>query len=376
MFFTYFFSLFLLVVFVSDYIVKKFKLPKPPWPVLAFLFFFCVSAIFSMRVYTSFWGYYTRFNGGLASLISYLIIFYVGITKLTKDEIQNILKLSMFALLPIGVLGILQYYGLGLPHVDRVFSTFGQPNWLAQYLGIVLLLDLYYFFTEKSKFYLILYLFGFYCLWLTFSLSGLLGFIIGFSTLLFILIKKKEFKNIKSRLILVLIASFIIGALNLGLYKPKILDIYNDFKKVAVTRFVSYAQDQNLVSDPGYIRVGLWKGTLNLAFSSVKVFLMGTGPETFPYAFQKFRPLSLNYSSEWNYVFNKPHNFYLEILSEQGIIGLASFVILVVYLFRKLPEKYLPGVVCFLITNIFGWPVVSVSVLFWFWMILGATNEK
>lgn len=372
----YFFSIFLLAFFVSDYIIKKFSLVKIPWQILLFIFSFLISTIFSNHLYTSFWGYYSRFNGGLASLISYFIIFYVGISKLSKDEIENIFKFSMFSLIPIGFLGILQYYGLDMSQASRVYSTFGQPNWLAQFLGINVLLSLYYYFKEKNILYLVLYIFGFYCLWITFSLSGLLGFILGFAILVAFFIRKGRFSDIKKNFIIVVVISAFIGLLNLGLYKPKIIDVFNDLKKISQSYFVSYAQDQNLVSDPGYIRFGLWKGSLNLAFSSFKAFLLGTGPETFPYAFQQFRPLSLNYSSEWDYVFNKPHNFYLEILCEQGILGLSSFIILIIYLFKKLPQKHIPGFVSFLITNVFGWPVVSVSMLFWLWLILGQTDER
>jgi len=376
MFWVYFFSLFLSAFFISDFVIKKFKLSKVPLQVVFFTFAFLISTLASTHLYTSVWGYYTRFNGGLISLIAYFIIYYVGICKFSLEEVENIFKFSMFSLIPVGILGILQYYGIGVFSAVRVYSTFGQPNWLAQFLGINLLFSLFYFFKEKKPLYLVLYIVGFCCLWLTFSLSGLFGFLAGLIALIIFFIKDKKWHDIKNRFALIVSISLLIGGLNPGLYKPKILDIFTDFKKIGKSFFITHAQDQNLVSDPGYIRLGLWKGSVNLAFSSLRNILIGTGPETFPYAFQQFRPLSLNYSSEWDYVFNKPHNYYLEILCEQGLLGAVSYVFLMIYLFKKLPRKYIPGLICFLTTNIFGWPVVSVSMIFWLFLITAKVYEK
>ena len=140
------------------------------------------------------------------------------------------------------------------------------------------------------------------------------------------------------------------------------------FKKV-------YAQDTYQVSDPGFIRLELWKSTLDLITSSPKVFLIGTGLETYPYDFQPYRNLKLNYSSEWDYVFNKPHNYYLEVAVETGVIGLASFGFLVVWVLKKSSYNLIPSIAGFLITNFFGWPVVSTSLLFWFLLSLAEVKQ-
>jgi len=155
--------------------------------------------------------------------------------------------------------------------------------------------------------------------------------------------------------------------LNGGLYKDKFHDFYIDVKKQFVVVKKVYASvDLNKLSDPGFIRLELWKSTFDLITSSPKIFLVGTGPETFPYVFQAFRNGKLNYSSEWDFVFNKPHNYYLEIWSESGIFTLMTFIALIYLSIKKLPDYISSSIVVFGITNIFGWPVVPTSLLFWF----------
>ena len=109
----------------------------------------------------------------------------------------------------------------------------------------------------------------------------------------------------------------------------------------------------------------MWKSTVDLIFSSPKIFLIGAGPETFPYVFQKFRESSLNYSSEWSYILNKPHNYYLEVFSEKGIIGLLIYLYVVIYTLRSKNFLLTPALFGFYITNIFSWPTVSTSLVFW-----------
>ena len=96
---------------------------------------------------------------------------------------------------------------------------------------------------------------------------------------------------------------------------------------------------------------------------------MGTGPETYPYSFQPFRPIELNYSSEWSYLFNKPHNYYLEIWAESGLLGLVAYGVLFFKIFKYQTIDKRLGLIGFAITNIFGWPVVATALVFWFWLI-------
>jgi O-antigen ligase len=389
--FLYMMSFLILAVFITDAIWYEKKINFGSIWIYIYLLLFGVSTFFSIHKYTSIVGYYTRFNGGLISLIGFFSLYFVAINVFSRTELQRLLRFSIYSLIPISIYAISQYAG-NIPFLwpsqglTRVSSTIGQPNWLAQYYIFVLLLCLYFSFLENSIFLSALFLLGFLGFWLTFSLSGFLGFAIGLLCMLFVVYKKNLYsKTNKIRLIAFLVGMLIVIGTNLGFLEARLNDVIQDIKKImGQTRVVVYAQDKSQqfasaqllprVSDPGLIRVGIWKGIFALAFSSPKNFLFGTGPETFPYAFQPYRPLELNYSSEWEFVFNKPHNFYLELLVEQGVFGLILWLVLFFLIFKNSPIYLKPGIIGFAVSSFFGWPVTSTEIFFW--MILAFSGAK
>ncbi len=124
------------------------------------------------------------------------------------------------------------------------------------------------------------------------------------------------------------------------------------------------------VSDPGLIRLGLWKGSLGMASSDLRSLVVGRGPETFAYEFPFFREDFLNYSSEWNFILNKPHNYYLEILVESGVLTLVAYLLLIGYTLKSKQHYLVAGLVAFYTSNVFSWPTVSTSLMFWIWLAL------
>ena len=378
-----FFVYFLGVVIVSSFLIYRVFRPKPlKFPsifVLLVLFSTVLSTIFSEHLYTSVWGYYTRFNGGLVSVLVFFGIYFSAVNLFSKEDLCKLLKFSLLPIIPISIYGISQHYGFqflwGESPVGRAFSTFGQPNWLAQYIGMLLLVCLFLVVSEgRSIFWSAVYLLGFGCLWFTYSVSGLVGCVTGFCVFMVLFFRSKKFDKGTLRVVLLLVfVSVLIAVFNLGLFKDRLHDVFYDMRKL-FSRTETYALEETTtpqdykISDPGFIRFGLWKGTWQLITSSPKVFFLGTGPETYPYAFQPFRPRQLNYSSEWDFVFNKPHNYYLQIWSEFGLFGLAVGLLIISWTLRKAASFLLPGFVAFYVSNFFGWPVVATSLLFWLWL--------
>ena len=369
MFFVFVIGLFIILFFAIDTIVKSKKIISPGVLVVLFLLFTSISTFFSTHKYTSLVGYYSRFNDSLFSYFIYFFLYLICINRITKEDYEKLIRLILISIIPVSLYGIAQ----SISGVTRVYSTFGQPNWLSQYLGMILPITTYYFFTEKGerfKLWGLMYIFGFYCLWVTFSVSGLLGF---FAGVFYLIVKyfRKIFENkvYKTKLIFLISITALIALLNIGLYKEKFYDFYLDVQKQFVLIKKACASENiNKLSDPGFIRLELWKSTFDLITSSPKVFLFGTGPETFPYVFQNYRNGKLNYSSEWDFVFNKPHNYYLEIWSESGILTLVIFIALIYTCVKKLPNHMASAIVVFSVTNIFGWPVVPTSLLFWLFL--------
>jgi len=355
---TLIFSLFLL--FNKKLQFRHFNL------VIPLLVIYIVSTLFSLDVYTSIWGYYSRFMG-LIAFIFFVFLSYISSEIFSKDDFYKLFTLSLFSTFLVSLYGIFQY-----SHVERIYSTIGQPNWLAQYLLLSIPLIVYLYVSKKFSFskpfyiiLLILYTSVFMSFWLSFSLSGFLGL---FISLFFFP------KGDTKRYMHLLLISLVIIFTNFSFFSARVNDTYIDVKRFITESFTVYAEDSYLISDPGFIRKEVWKGTINIFLASPKNMLFGIGPQTFPYVFPFYRNALLNYSSEWDYIINRPHNYYLELLVELGIFGLLAYLYLISSVFKKSPDYLKPVFIGFFITNIFGWPVTSTSLVFW--LLVGYINLK
>ncbi|MFA6814582.1 MAG: hypothetical protein WCR60_03490, partial [Patescibacteria group bacterium] len=110
--------------------------------VLAFFFFSqLLATILSIHQRTSIFGYYTRFNGGLLSVFTYISLFFAAQYNLNKKQLNLILKNLLFAAFLISLYAIPEHFGHSLSCLivtgkydvncwvqdvqNRVFATFG-----------------------------------------------------------------------------------------------------------------------------------------------------------------------------------------------------------------------------------------------------------
>ncbi len=380
-----------------------------------FVLSFILSTIFSNHLYTSLWGYFSRFNGGLVSVLIFFGLYWTVLQL--KPKTQSVLKAVALTMLPISLYSIMQHLGLAgtwtTDTTTRAFSTFGQPNWYATYCTMVLPIVLYFALNsndlthspstlnkaslQHSGWYF-LFALGFTGFWFAYSVSGLIGLLISCAFVL-ILNKRATLKNWRGLAILLLVCCAT-ALSNPGIFKQRLNDV---LKEVPINHSQSTTQKsiktdrtnsptENLsedssptnqtdpnpqtkpieynLSDSGFIRKGIWEGTVKLWLASPKNFLIGTGPETFPYDFQFFRPASLNYSSEWNFILNKPHNYYLELLAQNGLLGLLIYLAIIIKVLLAKHPVLTPALIGLFVTNIFGWPTVYTALLFWTFLAL------
>jgi hypothetical protein len=124
------------------------------------------------------------------------------------------------------------------------------------------------------------------------------------------------------------------------------------------------------------IRNIVWKGAIDI-WKHYPLF--GSGIETFAYSYYNFRPVEHNLVSEWDFLYNKAHNEYLNIAATTGTFGLlATLGLIGVFIFWSIKEirklsnsvslyliiSLLAGYISILITNFFGFSVVPVALLF------------
>ena len=156
---------FLAVIILAAWIIRMIYLKKilfcrTPFdiPLILFLLSQIIATILSIDPHTSIWGYYSRFHGGLLSTVSYLLLYFAYTSNLKADKkfTLNSLTIILITALIVSIYAILEHFGID-KHIwvqdvqSRVFSTLGQPNWLAAYLLTLLPLPLAFCLISKSK---------------------------------------------------------------------------------------------------------------------------------------------------------------------------------------------------------------------------------
>ena len=125
------------------------------------------------------------------------------------------------------------------------------------------------------------------------------------------------------------------------------------------------------ISESGDIRKIVWEG-------AVKIWqrypILGSGVETFAHAYYKDRPATHNMVSEWDFLYNKAHNEYLNLLATTGLVGMGAYllihIIFAVWLFRRMTNdnwlvtSLFAAWTTILVTNFFGFSVVIIGLYF------------
>ncbi len=327
---------------------RQVKIHRTPFdiPIFIFLASQIISTIFSIDRHVSLFGYYSRFNGGLLSIISYIILYYAFVTNFPKERIRRLLLVALGSGLLISLYGILEHFGIDkniwVQDVqNRVFSTLGQPNWLAAYLAVLIPITISLGldkFSIKNKnfigllFYWVIASVFYITLIFTKSRSGFAGFWIvnlTFWALIFLKYRKKIFKIFIFLNFSFLIFNFIFGS-------P-----FSQFENITLSHLLQKSQAPTAtitpppagasvletgITESGTIRKIVWKGAIDIMRHYP---LFGSGVETFAYSYYKYRPVEHNMTSEWDFLYNKAHNEYLNYGATTGIFGLGTYLLFI-----------------------------------------------
>lgn len=403
---------------------KKFSIQRTPLdiPIGLFLLSQIISTIISLDPHTSLWGYYTRFNGGLLSIISYILLYYAFVSNLLDlKAVKKFLTAGLASGAIVALWGLPSHFGydptcflfrgsldVSCWTIDfqpklRIFSTLGQPNWLAAYLGILLPISVIFAINEYKnkisiKFLLysgLSFLFGLDLLY-TRSQSGLFGILAAFAALaaipifdaykkgnkkLSLILKTQNIKLILGFIVVFLLTVFFAGSpferLDPFTFKGITSKIDNQKTTTTPVQSAIPALELNITSSWD-IRLVVWKGALDI-WRHYPVF--GTGVETFAYAYYQYRPAEHNLTSEWNFLYNKAHNEYLNFLTTTGTFGFATYIFMIGYFLylsvktilkkegineksKLLSIGLVASYVSILVTNSIGFSVVIINIFF------------
>lgn len=365
-------------------------------PIGLFVLSQLVSTLFSMDPIVSWFGYYSRFNGGMVSVISYTLLFYAYVSNIKKEFGKKMLFAVLGSAAVVAIYGVLQHMGID-KHIwvqdvqARVFSTLGQPNWLAAYLVALLPVTLALLLTvqpTKKIQMVMLYVLStllFLTLLFTKSRSGLAAFaVVDLIFWIILFLKKTPWKHIRTPFILYHLL-FVLSVFFFGIGVPTIDRwITGEGIKGQLTKTTQPAPQPAAVTGPvletggtesGVIRKYVWEAAINAWRANTKNMAIGTGTETFAFAFYEYKPIGHNLTSEWDFLYNKAHNEYLNFLATTGIFGLGTYLFLIgaiIFWFIKSQVKQsnmvitalFSGWLSLLITNFFGFSVVVTELLF------------
>lgn len=388
-------------------------------PILLFVASQLISSLFSMDPHVSWFGYYSRFNGGMLSIFTYILLYYAFLSNIgheddttkpafTKRTLHYLLITILGTAVVVSFYGILQRLGIDksiwVQDVqNRIFSTLGQPNWLAAYIGALIPVSLAFalsafnkskrgIFTNSYLIWITVSSVFFATLLFTKSRSGMLGF--GIALLIFLLlllINSVDKKAIIKKLFIPLIIFFLLA----GYFKTSIPTYDRYFTLEGIQNLISSSKTTEAPQQPevqtttliesggtesGTIRKYVWQGAITAWRSSQKAFFIGTGTETFAFAFFRHKGLEHNLTSEWDFLYNKAHNEYLNYLTTTGLLGFLSYMALLFtfvswFKLKSIPisKKYyqkdisvihialFSGWFSILITNFFGFSVVIIQ---------------
>ena len=336
----------------------KFLIPKnlPFFIFLIFLLIQIISTFTSIDKFTSISGYPSRLNGGLLSQFAYLAIFYAGLVNLNFEKAKKLLIAAVMSALFVSLWGIAGHFGRDpscLVLADtftsdcwqeefnpqlRIFSTLGQPNWLASYLVLILPFAIAFAMIFEKKllknFFAASSIILFIALVMTTSRAGILGIFLAFVILAVFTgrgLLKDNFKAVRIILLGFLAAILIFG----GFLFSRIGEIITNNQQPTTSNQSQQpnsptAQSPNVGTESSEIRLIVWQGAI-AAFKKRPV--LGFGPETFAYSYYLYRPLSHNQTTEWNFFYNKAHNEFLNYLATVGALGTFFYVAFLVSVF-------------------------------------------
>ncbi|CAN5154173.1 hypothetical protein BH09PAT1_BH09PAT1_2090 [soil metagenome] len=430
----------LAIVIIGSWIIKmslqrKFLVRRTPLdiPILLFLLSQLISTIFSLDSHISFWGYYSRFNGGFLSLLTYTLLYYAFVSNSSFKDAKRYLYVTLLSSIVVVLWGLPSHFGYdptclmfrgtldtscwteSFKPTIRIFSTLGQPAWMAAYTSTLLPIVMALTIWQKEKIadlsilqslkkpkiigLILLTFFMYLDLLYTDTRAGFLAFwaanAMFWAILLFI--KLFPIRKLLTYFIainaLFLFCNFTSGTPIAQLNRFSLRTLHATAPTPATTAITSTTDKPATsppptlnITDSGDIRLLVWSGALD-AWKAHPI--IGTGVETFAFAYYMYRPAAHNLTSEWDYLYNKAHNEYLNYLATTGALGLGTHLLLLLGFFiislkevlkiqknhsehtlkkeNRLYVAAFPGaMLSIIISNFFGFSVVIMNLFLYF----------
>ncbi len=307
------------------------------------------------------------FKSFVTKTLEWFIIFFIVVEFLNQRKyIWLAVGVFLFSSFAVSLDAILQFYFLGrdiffaypLEEAKRATASFHYANSLAAFLLFVSVLSFSLIFHKQKQrlIFFIIFLTSMWSFGLSFSRAGWIAIVVSFLWALFYL--KKKWIGYTLLALGIFVASFYLLA-STGLEQEFRMDLEN-------------------ISKTWDWRVMLWKESWTMIAD--KPFF-GHGLNMFMTIFQQYR--SNHYLSP-----SYAHNCYLQMAAEIGIVGLITFLLLLMKFFKEMHSRIkriypgdkslkfllvglISGVLGFLVHSLFDNDLYSLKLSAQFWITMG-----
>lgn len=323
------------------------------WSFLAFIVVLFVSSLFSIDKPSSFLGYSGNFADSFAFYLG-LFIYYLLFTSLSAvkgserviSRTVNALILSAFL---VSLISIPFYFvTLQLPFFGTALAGFntasGYFHAFAVYLLAMLFILMYDLsladrkLAKKAFDSLAIVLIIVNLVFIDWPLVYAVIFILCAVLMVFGGALSKESASARSEQ--VILAMMVFSSL-LFISSVDITEIMSGKISTGSSSISSFAKNSlrvNIQGADSALQNGLGMkeslGIANASFSSRPI--LGSGPGTYHYDFFKFKSADFNHDGNWSTAFNKAYNEVLEKVSTVGVLGVLSYLLLVIMAFLLL----------------------------------------
>ncbi|MCX6779085.1 MAG: O-antigen ligase family protein [Candidatus Magasanikbacteria bacterium] len=302
------------------------------WSILVFLAVIIITSLTGANLSNSFWGNQSRANGVFTWL--HFSVFYF----LLKTYFQEKKDWYIFLVLNIIVaffVSLISFFPQILPTAWQSISgggIIGNRAFLAAYLVLAIGLAAYLFFVYQNKWRFLFLgtgLINFVALYLTGNRGSLVGLAVGVGAGLIVALFTSSTKKIK-----IISGSILVG---LGvLFLVLFFLSQNVSFQNKMPRLTHLFNLTNYTSATGETRLMAWQ----IAWEGIKMHpVLGWGWGNYNIVFDKYyNPQILKYSFSET-VWDKPHNWLLEVGNGAGVMGMVSYLAILFFAFYYLFKK-------------------------------------
>lgn len=315
---------------------RKFTIQRTPFdiPILIYIGITLISGIFSKHHFLSFIGDYNNIQLGILPLLFLLIFAFLITQTFTNDRSRFILMACVawsgfvsaiwflfdkFNIVPFDFFGV------------RITNTVSLSNSeFGIYLTLIIIgaLSLLSFKKNRIIIDIIAGVFALVSLFILLSLGFKVAYImlaIGLIIVLAFMLTYVDY--LRMSWITVAFGTVVLTVIFIFLNTPRIIN-FGLPVEISLGVKTSYAI------------------SLSTIVENTKQFLIGSGPSTFIYDFSKHKPEQLNLNNfAWKIRFAKPYATFPSMIAETGVLGVVSFLFLVLIVFGFVGSQWIKSLV-------------------------------